>query len=83
MIDSDLIAFVNQLRTLGVRTFKGQLGSEPIELELGPAVLPEAKDAAPEAPDCRCGHAAYEHGQGFCLRGCEPDECGDPKEDRS
>ncbi len=79
---ASLVGFVTQLRSLGVRTFKGEFDGKPIEVELGPA--PEGAPATTTLEDdterCRCGHGPHEHGGGFCLLGCEVEKCLNPED---
>ncbi len=83
MTAQPLFAFLDQLRGRGVRSFKGSFAGEAIEVELAPAIEPEAPGSPATAkrdPDlCRCGCPAYEHTNGLCLRGCEAIQCAGPE----
>lgn len=71
-----LLAFIDQLRGKGIRTFKGPWEAGTIELELGPALIPDAPEAATKDETlCHCKCPVYAHLNGLCLAGCEPESC--------
>lgn len=75
--NAELLTFIDQLRGKGIRVFKGPFGEGVVELELGPALVPDGP-VGPEAKDpsvCACGCPVYAHTQGLCLAGCEADKC--------
>jgi hypothetical protein len=76
-----LLAFIDQLRGKGIRSFKGPFESGTIELELGPALIPDAPDEKPstavDSTKCHCGCFLYEHTNGLCtsMAGCDHEKC--------
>ena len=84
MTQPNLLTFLDQLRSKGVRAYRGEFDGKRIEVELGPEVTQDAPGPAtvkPEEPTlCRCGCAIYEHTNGLCLKGCEPEACAGPEE---
>lgn len=73
---TDLLAFIGKLRAAGVRTYRGPWETGTIELELGPALIPDAPTKAePDANLCACKCPVYAHTNGLCLAGCEPALC--------
>lgn len=73
-----IATFVNELRSLGVKSFKGQHEGQPIEVELGPVVAPDAAPLTKEERDadrCACKCPIYEHNNGLCLNNCDPSLC--------
>lgn len=77
-----LLAFVDALRGKGVRTYKGPFEEGTIEIELGPALIPDAPQTATEKDKslCGCGCPVYAHTNGLCLAGCEPEKCVEASE---
>jgi hypothetical protein len=76
--NSALLAFIDQLRGKGIRSFKGPFEEGVIELELGPALIPDPPASPTNAPDaslCNCKCPVYAHTNGLCLAGCEPEAC--------
>lgn len=67
------------LRSKGVASWKGA----DCEIVLGDLPVPDVKQKVAEfrshveqaADSCPCGHAAYEHQSGLCLRGCDVEAC--------
>jgi hypothetical protein len=65
----------DMLRAKGVRSIdvggcKMELGSMPAKVE---QFAP--KSSIPEPDVCKCGHREFEHMNGFCSLGCEPEKC--------
>lgn len=76
-----LVGLIDLLRKSGVSHYQGCLDGQPVIVDLGPVPVAEAQ-AGPTLPDpelCRCGHPGHSHGP-FCLLGCEPEKCVDPKD---
>lgn len=78
---SALLSLVDALRGKGVRVFRGDFEGKPLELELGPALIPDAPNgpAEPDAGLCNCKCPVYAHTNGLCLAGCEPEACAGPE----
>lgn len=78
---SDLFTFIDQLRARGVRTFKGKLDGEVVEIELGAAPVVDAPQgpAGKDETVCNCKCPVYAHTNGLCLAGCEPEACNGPE----
>lgn len=72
-----LFALIDALRGKGVRSYKGPFESGTIELELGPALVPDPPaEKSVDVDLCKCGHhLVIEHTNGLCLNGCEVDVC--------
>lgn len=75
------------LRELGVKAARLDEADNVLEVEFFPLERLAALELGPLAPKglgtsqdkCRCGHEVYEHaGDGYCLRGCVPDNCIPP-----
>lgn len=75
--NSGLLAFIDQLRGKGVRTFKGPFEGDVIEVELGQPLLPDAppEPAGKDETVCACKCPVYAHTNGLCLAGCGPEKC--------
>ncbi len=80
---AELLSFVDQLRTKGVRVYEGPLEqngmSQPVRLELGP--IDQGTPTGPDTPRtiekdlCPCGCHIAEHTNGFCLNSCDVTKC--------
>lgn len=73
MTPAELDALMVLCRKHGV----SEIELEGAALKFFPPEMPDEPQKAPKRSDemCECGHAVYEHGDGGCLRGCDPEKC--------
>ena len=76
---AELLSFVDQLRTKGVRVYEGPFAEHIIKLELGP--IDPGTPTGPDTPKdvekdlCNCKCHIAEHTNGYCLNGCDITKC--------
>lgn len=73
---SSILDFADSLRSRGIKSYKGDFEGKTVELELGPAVVPDPPKSNEDPIDvCNCKCPTYAHVNGFCINGCEPSAC--------
>jgi hypothetical protein len=77
-VSADLATLLKTLRDMQVEhaefhpdgTLKAASFVRAVEPPPAGSNLSDAKDEA-----CRCGHLDYQHNNGLCVLGCEPEKC--------